>query len=211
MPSFPTSAICLSSLLAPANLPPTSSTLSLPPFFPSSTPSVHPSRPFPQTRNTLSSFITSTLSSLQSTFAERLSAFSNHHGPTVLPELITIFHATKKFAVATDKILERAEASSASLSPPNDSSSSESMSRPPRRQTSHGRLSISRRMSLSVAGPGSLLAGSGLDWDTEVYEPSLEYQVSYGILEAKFLTSSLPEPTPQVDPARELRERTRYS
>jgi len=64
-------------------------------------------------------------------------------------------------------------------------------------------------MSLSVAGPGSLqLVGSGLDWDTEVYEPFLEYQVSYGVLEAKFLSSSLPEPPPQVEPARELRERT---
>ena len=64
-------------------------------------------------------------------------------------------------------------------------------------------------MSLLVAGPGSLqLVGSGLDWDTEVYEPFLEYQVPYGVLEAKFLSSSLPEPSPQVDPARELRERT---
>jgi hypothetical protein len=163
---------------------------------------------FPDPQLTLSSFITSTLSSLQPTFAERLSAFSNHHGPTALPELITIFHATEKFAVAADKILERTEASSVLLSPPSDSTSSESTSRP-RRRTSHGRLSISRRMSLSVAGPGSLqLAGSGLDWDTEVYEPFLEYQVSYGVLEAKFLSSSLPEVSPQVDPARELRERT---
>ena len=161
---------------------------------------------FPDPQFALSSFITSTLSSLQPTFAERLSAFSNHHGPKVLPELITIFHATEKFAVAADKILERMEVSSALLSPPSDSTSSESTSRAPRRRTSHGRLSISRRMSLSV---GSLqLAGSGLDWDTEVYEPFLEYQVSYGVLEAKFLSSSLPEPSPQVDAARELRERT---
>ncbi len=164
---------------------------------------------FPDPQLTLSSFITSTLSSLQPTFAERLSAFSNHNGPAALPELITIFHATEKFAVAADKILERTEASFSLLSPSSDSTSSESTSRPPRRRTSHARLSISRRMSLSVAGPGSLqLVGSGLDWDTEVYEPFLEYQVSYGVLEAKFLSSSLPEPPPQVEPARELRERT---
>ncbi len=164
---------------------------------------------FPDPQLTLSSFITSTLSSLQPTFAERLSTFSNHHGPAALPELITIFHAAEKFAVAADKILERTEASSTLLSPPSDGTSSESASRPPRRRTSLARLSISRRMSLSVASAGSLqLAGSGLDWDTEVYEPFLEYQVSYGVLEAKFLSSSLPEPSPQVDPARELRERT---
>ena len=162
---------------------------------------------FPDPQFTLSSFITSTLTSLQPTFAERLSAFSNHHGPAALPQLIAIFHATEKFAVAADKILERTEASSALLSPPSDSASSESTSRPQRRRLSHARLSISRRMSLSV--PGALqLAGSGLDWDTEVYEPFLEYQVSYGVLETKFLSSSLPEPSPQVDPARELRERT---
>ena len=64
-------------------------------------------------------------------------------------------------------------------------------------------------MSLSVAGPSSLqLMGSGLDWDTEVYEPFLKYQVSYGILEAKFLSSSLPEPSLQVDTARKLSELT---
>ena len=164
---------------------------------------------FPDPQLTLSSFITSTLSSLQPTFADRLSAFSYHHGPAALPQLITIFHAAEKFAVAADKILERTEVSSALLSPPSDSTSSESTSRPQRRRSSHARLSISRRMSLSVSGPGALqLAGSGLDWDTEVYEPFLEYQVSYGVLEAKFLSSSLPEPPPQVDPARELRERT---
>ena len=164
---------------------------------------------FPDPQLTLSSFITSTLSSLQPTFAERLSTFSYHHGPAALPELITIFHATERFAVAADKILERTEASSALVSPPSDSTNSESTSRPPRRRSSHGRLSISRRMSLSVSGTGTLqLAGSGLEWDTEVYEPFLEYQVSYGVLETKFLSSSLPGPSPQVDPARELRERT---
>jgi hypothetical protein len=30
----------------------------------------------------------------------------------------------------------------------------------------------------------------------------------FGVLEAKVLSSSLPEPSPQVDPTRELRERT---
>ena len=64
-------------------------------------------------------------------------------------------------------------------------------------------------MSLSVAGPGSLqLVGSRLDWDTEVYKPFLKYQVSYGVLEAKFLSTSLPEPSPQVDTVRELSEHT---
>jgi hypothetical protein len=51
---------------------------------------------FPDPQFTLSSFITSTLSSLQPTFSERLSAFSNQHGPAALPKLISIFHATER-------------------------------------------------------------------------------------------------------------------
>ncbi|KAI9435548.1 oligomeric Golgi complex subunit 7 [Lactarius indigo] len=100
--------------------------------------------------------------------------------------LFASFQATEKFAVAADKILERTEAS-IPLIPAER-----------RRRSSHSRLSISRRH----------LLGSGLDWDTEVYEPFLEYQVSYGALETKFLSSSLPDSSLQADPARGLRERT---
>ena len=52
-----------------------------------------------------------------------------------------------------------------------------------------------------------LQAWSGLDWDSKVFEPFLKYQVSYGILKTKFLSSSLPDPSPQDDLARELQER----
>jgi conserved oligomeric Golgi complex subunit 7 len=164
---------------------------------------------FPDPQSTLSTFITSTLSALQPTFTERLSALCSHYGSAVLPELITIFQATERFAVAVDKILERTEASSALFSPPIDGTNSESTSMSHRRRSSHTRLSISRRMSLSTSIPGAYqLTGSGLDWDTAVLEPFLEYQVSYGVLETKFLSSSLPHSSPQGDSARELRERT---
>ncbi|KAH9177323.1 Golgi complex component 7-domain-containing protein [Lactarius sanguifluus] len=164
---------------------------------------------FPDPQLTLSSFITSTFSTLQPTFTERLSALCDHHGPAVLIELIATFQATEKFAVAADKILERTEASTPSLSPPSDSTNSESTSKSFRRRSSHSRLSISRRMSLSSSATGAFqLLGSGLDWDTEVYEPFLEYQVSYGALETKLLFSSLPDSSLQADPARGLRERT---
>ncbi|KAI9455416.1 Golgi complex component 7-domain-containing protein [Russula earlei] len=152
---------------------------------------------FPDPQLTLSSFITSTLSALQPTFAERLSTFSDQLGPAALPELIAIFHVTERFAVAVDKVLERTEVSSAFVPPTTDSSSAEPTARTHRRRPSHARLSISRRMSVSASGIGPFqLAGSGLDWDTDVYEPFLEYQVSYGILESKFLFSSLPDPLP---------------
>jgi hypothetical protein len=161
---------------------------------------------FPDPQLTLSSFITSTFSALQPTFTERLSALCDHYGPAVLIELIAIFRATEKFTVAADKILERTEASTPSLPPPSEGPSSESTYR---RRSSHSRLSISRRMSLSSSATGAFqLVGSGLDWDIEIYEPFLEYQVSYGVLETKFLSSSLPDSSPQIDPARGLRERT---
>ncbi|KAI9459880.1 Golgi complex component 7-domain-containing protein [Lactarius psammicola] len=162
---------------------------------------------FPDPQLTLSFFITSTFSALQPTFTERLSALCDHYGPAALIELIATFQATEKFTVAADKILERTEASTPILSPPSDGTSSENKSY--RRRSSHSRLSISRRMSLSSSATGAFqLVGSGLDWDTEVYEPFLEYQVSYGALETKFLSSSLPDSSLQVDPARGLRERT---
>ncbi|KAF8259921.1 Golgi complex component 7-domain-containing protein [Lactarius quietus] len=161
---------------------------------------------FPDPQLTLSSFITSTFSALQPTFTERLSTLCDHYEPAVLTELIAIFQATEKFTVAADKILERTEASAPLMSPPSDGTSSDSAYR---RRSSHSRLSISRRMSLSSSATGAFqLVGSGLDWDTEIYEPFLEYQVSYGALETKFLFSSLPDSSLQVDPARGLRERT---
>ncbi|KAI0270749.1 Golgi complex component 7-domain-containing protein [Gloeopeniophorella convolvens] len=164
---------------------------------------------FPDPQLTLSTFITSTLSALQPTFSERLSAFCNHHGPAALPFLIAIFQATEKFAVSADKLLERTEVSSALLSSPGESPVTDSTPRSHRRRSSQSRLSISRRMSLSASVTGTFrLTGSGLDWDTEVFEPFLEYQVSYGSLETKFLSSSLPEESPQADLARALRERT---
>ena len=164
---------------------------------------------FPDPQLTLSSFITSTFSALQPTFTDRLSALCDHYGSAALIELIAIFQATEKFIVAADKILERTEASTPLLSPPSDGTSPESTSKPYRRRSSNSRLSISRRMSLSSSATGAFqLVASGLDWDTEIYEPFLEYQVSYGVLETKLLFSSLPDTSLQVDPARGLRERT---
>ncbi len=51
---------------------------------------------FPNPQFTLSSFITSTLSALQPTFTERLSAFSHHHGPAALPKLIAHLPCDRK-------------------------------------------------------------------------------------------------------------------
>ncbi|KAI0063299.1 hypothetical protein BV25DRAFT_1869792 [Artomyces pyxidatus] len=174
---------------------------------------------FPDPQLTLSTFITTTLSSLQPTFAQRLSALSNHHGPSALIEIISAFQATEKFAVAADKILERTEHAIALLSPLLDSAAPTPETTPllrARRRSS--RMSISRRM--SVAGslvPKSFpISGSGLEWDQDLFEPFLEYQAEYGSLEKRLLGSSLQTllatndaaASAHIDHARVLRERS---
>ncbi|KAH9056793.1 Golgi complex component 7-domain-containing protein [Lactarius vividus] len=165
---------------------------------------------FPDPQLTLSSFITSTFSALQPTFTERLSALCDHHGPAVLIELIATFQATEKFAVAADKILERTEASTSFTCPRRATARAQNL-RPSRSDagplTQDSPYLVACPLSSSATGALQLL-GSGLDWDTEVYEPFLEYQVSYGALETKLLSSSLPDSSLQADPARGLRERT---
>ena len=51
---------------------------------------------FPDPQATLSTLITSTLSSLQPSFAERLSAAANYHGAKALPQLIAAYQATQE-------------------------------------------------------------------------------------------------------------------
>ncbi|KAI0315113.1 oligomeric Golgi complex subunit 7 [Amylostereum chailletii] len=168
---------------------------------------------FPDPQLTLSTFITSTLSSFQPTFAQRLSSLASHHGPTALTEIIASFKATENFAMTADKILERTGPANP-LSPGLDGSFSPDAA-PPQRTHSRrrsSRMSISRRM--SIGGNLTLskqLSGSGLDWDNELFEPFLEFQVEYGSLEKRFLTASLQSSSsaePQSDPARSLREKS---
>ncbi|KZV61986.1 hypothetical protein PENSPDRAFT_642797 [Peniophora sp. CONT] len=170
---------------------------------------------FPDPQSTLSTFITSTLSALQPSFAQRLNSLNSNLGPMALPEIIASFKATETFAVAADKVLERTLQSSA-FSPSQDGDLPSQMTDRERKlhRRRSSRMSVSRRMSLS-GGTGfnlrpGVLAGSGLEWDTELFEPFLEVQAEYGALETRFLLALLAaEPAPQdVDHARALRERT---
>lgn len=68
---------------------------------------------------------------------------------------------------------------------------------------------MSRRMSVHLNGPNAGLSikpphlgGSGLDWDHDLFEPFLEYQMDYGNLERQLLESSLKE----VSKLRDVRE-----
>ncbi|KAG6920297.1 hypothetical protein DXG01_005066 [Tephrocybe rancida] len=177
---------------------------------------------FPDPALTLSAFISSTLSSLQPTFTQRLSSLSSHHGEAALLHLITLLRATEEFAGNVEKVFEKL---SYATSPLVDGPTSPVGDFPPPTPTnprSHTRRR-STRMSISwrpgahlpSAAPGLSrpLALEGMDWDQELFQPFLDFQNEYGLLERRLLESSLhkiisnDDRVPDTDRARLLRER----
>jgi hypothetical protein len=147
---------------------------------------------FPDPLQTMSSLITSVLSALQPTFSQRLAALFNHYGASGLKEAITVFKATKDFAAAAEKILEKVRFTSPWTASPDTGSLQKSHSR--RRST---RMSMSwrpgqHRTSGSISIKPSL-AGIELEWDQELFQPFLDFQSDYGSLEKRLLDDSLSE------------------
>lgn len=191
---------------------------------------------FPDPAPTLSTLITSTLSALQPTFSERLASLYSHHGGSALRELIAAYKATEEFAASTDKIIEKIQYSAVLLSPvPAAASPMENIDEGTpqlQRQKSHSRkrsarMSMSwrtnpRRSSMSggsitKGSSGSLLADVvDLDWDQELFQPFLDFQVDYASLERRLLDAALDEivsaenrsDVTESDRARLLRERS---
>ncbi|KAI0077597.1 hypothetical protein K474DRAFT_1661526 [Panus rudis PR-1116 ss-1] len=167
---------------------------------------------FPDPQPTLATLITSTLSALQPTFAQRLASVAAHHGPGALQELIKAYKATEEYAQSAEKILEKISYSSVLSPGPGDGVS---MQRSHSRRRS--RMSISGRMSLPPPTSNATGLGSGalatLDWDQDLFEPFLDFQVDYRSLEKRFLENALREITesevrPSIDKSRLLRERS---
>lgn len=163
---------------------------------------------FPDPQSTLSTFITSTMSSLQPTFTQRLTSLSDQLGASALTEQIAAFKAVENFAVSADKILERTGTSSV-LSPSEDDGAAHNQKLHRRRSS---RMSISRRLSIGSSLMARSLTGSGLDWDHELFEPFMEIQEEYGVLETRFLIAALDaseeaENDQREDQAHALRER----
>lgn len=172
---------------------------------------------FPDPPTTLSSLISSTLSSLQPTFSQRLSSVASTHGPYTLTEIISSYTAAIEFANSTENIMEKV---SYTVSPhllhanSEDSATSDTPSKLSRRRS---RLSVSRRMSrtsMSISHPHHYLGDQ--EWQQELFEPFLDYQVDYGSLEQKFLVERLEQitaaensaPGRPKDGSRWLRERS---
>jgi len=170
---------------------------------------------FPDPPTTFSSLISSTLSSLQPTFSQRLSAVASTHGPYTLTEIISGYTAAIEFASSTEIIMEKV---SYTVAPhllhvnSEDSTISDTPSKVPRRRS---RLSVSRRMSRTSILQNTLYLGDQ-EWQQELFEPFLDYQVDYGSLEQKLLVERLEQisvaestaPGRPKDGSRWLRERS---
>ena len=162
---------------------------------------------FPDSAATLSTFITTTLSTLQPTMSQRLAYLASHNGERAILPLISVFRATEEFAVEVEKIMEKLKYAS---QPPIDAAArTDVAARHVRRRSS--RMSISWQ-----GGPHPIATASlpvtiiELDWDQEVFQPFIEFQVDYGILERSFLENALRDDDKDQtsnDYARLLRER----
>ena len=175
---------------------------------------------FPDPQATMASFVTSTLAALQPTFSERLASMSIHHGASALLELIEAFKATEQFAIASEKILQRAEYTGPPIRTISGDAKDIGMAHKSHSRWRSTRLSISQRMNPTTSSAGesknSIASTTAPDWDQEVLEPFLEFQVDYGGLEGRFLSAALQNimhtddtrTDASVDHARLLKERS---
>jgi hypothetical protein len=175
---------------------------------------------FPDPDITMSSFIASTLSSLQPTYPQRLSSLSSERNDTVLVELIAALCLTEDFAVSVDKMMEKVKFSITGAMPRRLSNSD----KPTHVRRRSSRMSISWRQGQSrpASGPSGGAIQQALsqvtevmEWEQELFQPFLEFQIDYGLLEKRLLEHSLTEitasesrgPVEEVDRPRLLRER----
>lgn len=154
---------------------------------------------FPDPSTTLSQFISSTMSSLQPTVPQRLSSFAAHYGEKSLIHLISALRATEEFAAGVEKIMEKVKYASSPLLPPKQSTSSHS-DKPQTHRRRSSRMSISlrpgqHRTSPSTTGIINAVTDSldSMEWDQELFQPFLDFQVDYGSLERRLLEQSLYE------------------
>lgn len=148
---------------------------------------------FPDPQQTLSTFIQTTIDALTPSLSQRLSSVSDYYGGSALPELIKTFRITEDFAVAADKILEKMGLA-ALFSPQAATSPSEEPTKSHSRRLSK-RMSMSRRIgpplrqTLSVSG--KIFTGNAGAWEQALFEPFVDIQSDYELLEKKFLEQSL--------------------
>ncbi|KAF9219342.1 hypothetical protein BS17DRAFT_789520 [Gyrodon lividus] len=157
---------------------------------------------FPDPERTLSSLIYTTLSVLTPPPGQRLASLFHGGNVSPLKDIVKLFQSTEEFARGAERILEKLRVSRPPLlSAPSSSSANEN--KPSRRRSM--RMSMSwRSMSSSgrpvIGGIGSTSAVSGggdegIEWDSYLFQPFLDFQIDFGVLERRLLDETLGSPT----------------
>ncbi|KAK0485786.1 Golgi complex component 7-domain-containing protein [Armillaria novae-zelandiae] len=169
---------------------------------------------FPDPAVSLSALISSVLSALQPTFSQRLTSLFNHYGDSVLKTLISLFKMTEDFAAAAEKITEKIKHSTPSM----EASELPSSNHVAHKRRRSMRMSMSWRNSPAHSSSNTqniTKLSSLLEWEQELFQPFLDFQVEYASLERRFLDENLRHITKNdgvrddtdADGARLLRER----
>ena len=153
---------------------------------------------FPDPSATVSQFISSTLSSLQPTVRQRLASYSSHHGELSLSHLIPVLRATEDFAIAVEKIMEKVQYATSPASSLKQTHPEKLPSHVRRRSS---RMSVSWRPGTQLKAPlnnvgtpkNNAESSESMEWDQELFQPFLDYQIDYVSLERRFLEQSLYE------------------
>ncbi|KAG6831695.1 hypothetical protein H0H92_008338 [Tricholoma furcatifolium] len=173
---------------------------------------------FPDPALTLSAFISSTLSSLQPTFSQRLSSLASYHADAALSHLIISLRATEEFASNVQKVVEKLSYVTSPDSMDKASPDLAPSANPRSHARRRSRMSISLRpgaqlSSIMSATSSKPLLVEGMDWDQELFQPFLDFQNDYGSLEKRLLDNALrkiisaDDQISDADRARLLRER----
>lgn len=171
---------------------------------------------------TLSAFIQTTLDALSPSLQSRLGSVADFYGSEALPELIKAFKATEELAVSIQGVIDKLafNTQGETLSGANGHTESPDAVSPgigvAKDKSRSRRLSLSRRFSRNTSSFSETAASSPTVWETTLFEPFLDLQMSYPSLERKFLSHQLrfgptlsgPSTRSSADIARLLSERS---
>ncbi|KAG6331049.1 hypothetical protein ID866_8041 [Astraeus odoratus] len=169
---------------------------------------------FPDPEPTLATLIYSTLSILTPSPSQRFAAlFHGNGGASALKDIVKLFQATEEFARGAERILEKLRESGL---PVVSATSLSGESRLSKRRSM--RMSMSWRSTSSISGSGKQTSSTGgaegMDWDQYLFQPFLDFQVDFGILERRLLDEVLGPPAVSLQgsvdgdrAARAMRER----
>ncbi|KAG0707200.1 Golgi complex component 7-domain-containing protein [Suillus ampliporus] len=166
---------------------------------------------FPDPQITLSTFITSTLSTLQPSCPQRLASLFHTAGSSALKDVIAIYKTTEEFAASTDKIMEKIQFS---VIPTDNTLDGPLPPKHTRRRSMRMSMSWRSNSATNFSRAQQSTFNDVLDWDQTLFQAFLDFQIEYGTLERRLLSDELsfastltPNKNPNADRARLLRER----